>query len=114
MSDKKGGFVYLFLSLSFSHFTMIHKKRTCLLSVQMGTDISNYGKVDTFESIYRYLYLLVIITFNRTLLLSTVVYFYMQQQWKWKSTGILSFLQKKAKEHKALDCRHVFEQAYSL
>jgi hypothetical protein len=54
----KGDLVYfslslsLSLSLSFSHFTMIYKKRTSLLSVQMGTDTSFYGKIDTFESIY--------------------------------------------------------------
>jgi hypothetical protein len=49
MGDKKGELVSLFLSLSFTHFTMIHKKRTCLLSLKIGTDSSNYGKTDTFE-----------------------------------------------------------------
>jgi hypothetical protein len=48
----KGNLVYLFLSLSFTHFTMIHKKRTSLLSANIGTDFSNYGKIDTFESIH--------------------------------------------------------------
>jgi hypothetical protein len=43
---------YLFLFLSFTHSTMIHKKRTCLLSAKIGTDGSNYGKLDTFESIH--------------------------------------------------------------
>jgi hypothetical protein len=50
--DKKGVFASLFLSLSFTHFTMIHKKRTSLLSAKIGTDSSNYGKIDTFEIIY--------------------------------------------------------------
>jgi hypothetical protein len=51
-STIKGDLVSLFLSLSFTHFTMIHKKRTCLLSAKIGTDISNYGNTDTFGSIY--------------------------------------------------------------
>jgi hypothetical protein len=50
--DKKGEFVYLFLSLSFSHFTMNHKEPTSLLSTKIETDISNYGKIDTIESIH--------------------------------------------------------------
>jgi hypothetical protein len=48
----KGDLLYLFLSLSFTHFSMIHKKRTCRLSAKIGTDRSNYGKMDTFETIY--------------------------------------------------------------
>jgi hypothetical protein len=53
LSTIKGNLVYLFfLSLSFTHFTMIHKKRTCILSAKIGTDSSNYGKMDTFESTY--------------------------------------------------------------
>jgi hypothetical protein len=49
-STIKGNLVYLSLSLSlsFTHFTVIHKKRTCLLSAKIGTDSSNYGKMDTF------------------------------------------------------------------
>jgi hypothetical protein len=38
---------------------MIHKKRTFLLSAKVGTNSLNYGKTDTFENIYPYLYLLV-------------------------------------------------------
>jgi hypothetical protein len=52
MCDKKGEPVSLSFFHSFTHFTMIHKKRTCLLSANIGTDLSNYGKTDTFESIY--------------------------------------------------------------
>jgi hypothetical protein len=52
MGNKKGGFISLSLSLSlslsFTHLTMIHKKRTCLLLAKVGTDSSNYGKIDTF------------------------------------------------------------------
>jgi hypothetical protein len=50
LSTIKGNLVYLSLSLSLSlsHFTMIYKKRTCLLSAKIGTDGSNYGKMDTF------------------------------------------------------------------
>jgi hypothetical protein len=48
MCNKKEGFVYLFLSLSFAYFIMIYKKRTCLLLAKIGTDNSNYGKIDTF------------------------------------------------------------------
>jgi hypothetical protein len=51
-SAIKGSLFFFFLFLSFTHFTMNHKKRTCLLSANIGTDISNYGKTDTFESIY--------------------------------------------------------------
>jgi amino acid permease len=47
-STIKGDLVSLSLSLSFTHFTMINKKRTSLLSAKIGTDISNYGKMDTF------------------------------------------------------------------
>jgi hypothetical protein len=59
--------VNLFLSLSFTHFTIIHKKRTSLLSGKIGTDSSNYGKMDTFESTYWWLYLLLLLasTVNR-------------------------------------------------
>jgi hypothetical protein len=42
-------FFFLSLFLSFTHFTMIHKKRTCLLSARIGIDGSNYGKTDTFD-----------------------------------------------------------------
>jgi hypothetical protein len=52
MGDKKAGFVSLFLSLSFTHFTMTRKNRTSLLSAKIGTDSSNYGKIDTFERIH--------------------------------------------------------------
>jgi hypothetical protein len=52
MGNKKEGSVYLFLFLSFVYFIMIHKERTFLLSVKIGTDSSNYGKVDAFESTY--------------------------------------------------------------
>jgi hypothetical protein len=48
MDDKKGGFVFLFLSLSFTHFTMIYKKKkksASLLSIQMGTATSYYSKI---------------------------------------------------------------------
>jgi hypothetical protein len=45
---KKEGGVSFFLSLSFTYFTMIHKKRVCLLSAKIGTDSSNYGKMGTF------------------------------------------------------------------
>jgi hypothetical protein len=45
-------YLFLFLSLSFTHFTMTHKKRTSLLSAKVGTDNSNYDKMDTFETIY--------------------------------------------------------------
>jgi hypothetical protein len=52
-STIKGSlFIFFSLFLSFTYFTIIHKKRTCLRSVQMGTDSSNYGKMDTFESIH--------------------------------------------------------------
>jgi hypothetical protein len=74
---KKRELVYLFLSLSFTHFTMIDKKHTSLLLAKIGTDISNYGTIVTFESLYRHLYLLVLIMFNRTLFLSVVLCFYM-------------------------------------
>jgi hypothetical protein len=40
--------LFFFFSLSFTHFTMISKKRTSRRSVKMGTDSSNYGKIDTF------------------------------------------------------------------
>jgi hypothetical protein len=53
----KKGELFIFFSLSFSHFTMIYKKRTSLLTVKMKTDTSNHGK-DTFRSICRYFYLL--------------------------------------------------------
>jgi phosphatidylglycerophosphate synthase len=59
-------FTFLSLSLSFTHFTMTYKKHTSLISAKVGTDSSNYGKIDTIESIYRLLYLLLF------LLLSTV------------------------------------------
>jgi hypothetical protein len=59
MGDKRK-LVYLFLSLSFTYFTMINKKHTSLLSDKIGTDGSNYGKTDTFESIHRLLYLLLL------------------------------------------------------
>jgi hypothetical protein len=52
MGNKKGGFVSLSLSLSFTHLTMIYKKRTCLLSAKIGTDSSNYRKINTFENIH--------------------------------------------------------------
>jgi hypothetical protein len=45
---------------------MTYKKHTSLISAKVGTDSSNYGKIDTIESIYRLLYLLLF------LLLSTV------------------------------------------
>jgi hypothetical protein len=38
----------------------------------------------------------------------------MWQQSKWKPTGILSFLQKKAKEHRAFDYGHGLEQVNSF
>jgi hypothetical protein len=37
---------------------MLYKKRTCLLSVKMGTVLSRYGRMDIFDSIYQCLYLL--------------------------------------------------------
>jgi uncharacterized Fe-S cluster-containing protein len=49
---KKPVYLSLFLSLSFTHFTMNYKKHASLLSVKIGIDSSNYGKIDTFESIY--------------------------------------------------------------
>jgi hypothetical protein len=52
MGNKKGGFVSLFLSLSLTHSTMLYKKRTSLFSVNIGTDSSNFGKIDTFKSIH--------------------------------------------------------------
>jgi hypothetical protein len=46
---KRDLFIFsLSLSLFFTHFTMIHKKRTTLLLFKFGTDSSNYGKIDTF------------------------------------------------------------------
>jgi hypothetical protein len=48
IKKKKRNLFLFFLS----HFTMIHKKHTCLLSVQMGTATLKHGKTDTFESIY--------------------------------------------------------------
>jgi hypothetical protein len=42
----------LSLSLSFTHFIMIHKKHTSLLLFKIGKDILKQGKTDTFESIY--------------------------------------------------------------
>jgi hypothetical protein len=42
MVDKKGGFVYLFLSLSFYD---LQKKNTSLLSDQIGTATSYYSKI---------------------------------------------------------------------
>jgi hypothetical protein len=51
-STINGNSFLFFLSLSFTHFAMIHKKHTCLLSVQMGTATLKHGKTDTFESIY--------------------------------------------------------------
>jgi hypothetical protein len=50
LSTIKGS-LFIFFSLSFTHFTMNYKKRTCLLSANIGTDGSNYGKIATFESI---------------------------------------------------------------
>jgi hypothetical protein len=44
--------LFLSFSLSFTHVTMIHKKRTSLLSAKIGTDSLNYGQTDTFESIH--------------------------------------------------------------
>jgi hypothetical protein len=114
----KKGDLFLFPSLSFfhsfSHFTMIHKKRSSLLSSKIETDSSNYGKIDIFESIYWYLHLPFIIIFNSKPSHFMVLWFYMCQQWKWKSTGIISFLQKKAKAHKSLDYRYGLEQTYSF
>jgi hypothetical protein len=52
LSTIKGSLFIFFLSLSFTHFTMTHKKRTCLLSAKIGTDSSSYGKTDTFASTY--------------------------------------------------------------
>jgi hypothetical protein len=48
----KDAFVYLFLSLFFTHFTMIYKKRTSPLLVKMAPVISRYGKTDLFETTY--------------------------------------------------------------
>jgi hypothetical protein len=42
----------LFLSLSFTRFTMIHKKRTSLLSFRVGKDVLKHGNIDTFKSTY--------------------------------------------------------------
>jgi hypothetical protein len=47
----KKGDLFIFFS-SFLSLTMIHKKRTSLLSAKVRPDSSNYGKVDTFESIH--------------------------------------------------------------
>jgi hypothetical protein len=33
---------------------MIYKKHTSLLSVKMGTNTSNYGKIDIFERMYQH------------------------------------------------------------
>jgi hypothetical protein len=52
MGNKKDEFVYIFISLSFVYFIIVHKKPTFLISVKIGTDSSNYGKIDTFESTY--------------------------------------------------------------
>jgi hypothetical protein len=57
-------FFFFYLSLSLTHFTTIHKKRTSLFSVQKGKDSPNYGKTDTFESINWYLYLFFILIIN--------------------------------------------------
>jgi hypothetical protein len=65
LSTIKGSLFIFSLSLSFTHFTMINKKHASLLSAKIGTDSSNYGKIDTCVSINWYLYLLL-------LLLSTV------------------------------------------
>jgi hypothetical protein len=49
---KESLFIFLSLSLSFTHSTMTYKKRISLLSFKMGKDVSYYGKIDTFENIY--------------------------------------------------------------
>jgi hypothetical protein len=49
LSTIKGSlFVFFSLFLSLTHFTMIYKKHTSLLSAKTGTDSSNYGKMDIF------------------------------------------------------------------
>jgi hypothetical protein len=49
MSDKKGELVSLFLSLSSTRFTMIHKKRTSPLSSKMGKYVLKHGNIDTLK-----------------------------------------------------------------
>jgi hypothetical protein len=47
----KEGLVFLFLSLSFTRFTLINKKRAFLFSFKMEKEILQ-RKTDTFEIIY--------------------------------------------------------------
>jgi hypothetical protein len=113
MGNKKKGGLFLFFPLFLSLTLLWFIKNALLYSQFKWEQLPRIIVRQAFESIYRHLYLLVI-TFNRTLSLSMVLRFYMWQQWKWKPTGILSFLQKKAKEHRVSDYRYGLEQVYSL
>jgi hypothetical protein len=64
-STIKGSlFLFFSLFLSLTLFTMIYKKHTSLLSAKIETDSLNYGKLDTFESIYWYLHLFLLLIVN--------------------------------------------------
>jgi hypothetical protein len=49
---NKRKLVYPFLSLSFTHLTMIYKKRISLLSFKTVKYIVKHGTTDIYESIY--------------------------------------------------------------
>jgi hypothetical protein len=103
-------FIFFSLFLSFTHFTMNHKKHTCLLSAKIDADSSTMVRripLEVYTDAYTYSYYYY---YNSKPPHFMVLCFYVWQQWKWKSTGTLSFLQKKAKEHWALDYRYGLEQ----
>jgi hypothetical protein len=79
---------------------MIHKKHTSLPSAKTRTDSSNYGKIDTFENIYRLLYL------HLFLSLSTV-----NHHFSWSSSFICirnenSFMKRNQRDSHCWTTRH--------
>jgi hypothetical protein len=74
------------LSFSLSFFHILHydlQKCPCILSFKMGTALSIFGKIDTFESIHWYSYPFFILIINgKKKSLFMVQLFYLWQQWK--------------------------------